>query len=123
MLVKNELVLNGLDAEVYLPVAADNEMTNVYPEYDFPVPEDSAPRQRIRVLVSNPVSGLLWDNQISYEDKLEEQYTVSMLYEFPVETRIKVFYPDNKWLFLRLIARKVDHPYSTIGHNYTAVVV
>lgn len=66
-------------------------------------------------LLSKPVEGLIINPDfISYADKIETQYTVTLKERLMLEDRLKITFPDKKWITLRIVQVNGYHPGSSV---------
>jgi hypothetical protein len=118
MIILQMLTLWGLTAQIFAPVVFNNDYDIIAPE----VTEAPVPIGTTEVLLSQPTKGFRLSDFISLADKVEDYINVTSLVSLPLESQLWVTFPDNKTMNLRIIEALVQHPLSTIGYNYKAVV-
>lgn len=128
MILSEQLERYGLVAEI---VHSQDYTENEYGEIgdaEAVYPDEFDPAQPTQAvitacLLSKPVEGLIINPDfISYADKVETQYTITLKERLRLEDRIKVTWPDGKWLTLRIVQVNGYHPGSTVCFSGVGLV-
>jgi hypothetical protein len=118
MILRNALLVHGLDAQVYQPIDFPNGYDNMYPENAL---GPGLPWSSCKIFIGQPLEGLNISDYIRVLDTTVEMLIVT---DFPLELemQLRVTMPDNKQLNLRVIESLCYSQLSSINWKWKCVV-
>ena len=128
MILDEQLERYGFDTEIVhaidYPENEYGEMGDaerVYPDELEPALPTNA--VCTKCLLGKPLQGLVLNPDfISYADKIETQYQVTLKEKLKLDDRLKVTQPDGKWITLLIVEVNGYHPGSTVYFSGTGMV-
>ena len=128
MMLDEQLIRYGFDCEITHAIDyEDNEYgeigdaEKVYPDELEPAQPNNA--VVTTCLLSKPIQGLMLNPDfISYVDKVEMQYQVTLKEGLRLDDRIKITMPDGKWLTLKIVEVNGYHPGTSVWFSGMGMV-
>lgn len=128
MILNEQLVRYGIDCKITRGIEYTLNEYGEIGDAEIVYPDELEPPESnneivTKVLLSAPTEGLVIDsNFISYADKLETIYQVTLKAELKYNDRLLITYPDGKWMTLKVTEINGYHPGSTVWFSGKAII-